>query len=116
VHKTTIAAIKPGITIREVGRVMRDAAKAQGIERYVLPGPGHYTGMAPHDVGDYNAPFEPGVVFNVEPLLVVAAEGLHIRLEDTVLCTQDGFEVLTDLGVLPWEADSLLKMRGAARD
>jgi Xaa-Pro aminopeptidase len=111
VHKATIAALKPGVTMRDLAQAMRESAKAQGIERYLLPVTGHYTGMAAHDVGDYDAPFVPGVVFNIEPLLVVREERLHIRFEDTVLCTETGSEVLTPLEILPWEADKLLEMR-----
>jgi Xaa-Pro aminopeptidase len=71
--------------------------------------------MSPHDVGSTSEPFVPGVVFNVEPLLVVSEENLHIRFEDTVLCTETGQEVLTPLDILPWEADKLLQMRDSGR-
>jgi len=111
VHKAMIAAVKPGVTVGELNRVLRETAKTQEIDRYIVGGAGHYTGMAPHDVGDFRAAFVAGVVFNIEPLLVVREENLHIRFEDTVLCTETGSEVLTPLDVLPWEADKLLQMR-----
>lgn len=111
VHKATIAAVRPGVTVRELTRVLRSAADEQGIRRHVLGVSGHYTGLAPHDVGDRGAPFVPGVVFNVEPLLVVPGERLHIRFEDTVLCTEGEPEVLTPLDILPWDADKLLAIR-----
>ena len=111
VHKATVAAVRPGVTYYQLTKVMREAAREQGIEKYIVGGAGHYTGMAPHDVGDMAAPFVPGVVFNVEPLLLISAEGLHIRFEDTVLCTESTPEVLTPLDILPWEADKLLEIR-----
>ena len=111
VHRATIAAVKPGVTSNDLNRALVSAAKAQGIDKYVIPFAGHYTGMAPHDVGDYSAPFVPGVVFNVEPLLVIAEEGIHIRFEDTILCTPSGRECLIPLDVLPWEREKLLAIR-----
>jgi Xaa-Pro aminopeptidase len=111
VHKAMVAAVKPGVTYNDVNKVLRDSAKAQGIDRFIVGGAGHYTGMAPHDVGSLRDPFVPGVVFNIEPLLVIGPENLHIRFEDTVLCTETGHEVFTPLDVLPWEADKLLEMR-----
>lgn len=115
VHKAMVAAVKPGVTYNDLNRVLHDTAKAQGIDRFIVSGAGHYTGMAPHDVGNMRDPFVPGVVFNIEPLLVVGPENLHIRFEDTVLCTGTGHEVFTPLDILPWEADKLLEMRDGKR-
>jgi Xaa-Pro aminopeptidase len=114
VHRTMIDAIKPGITFNDLNRIMRENAKAQGIDRYLVGIAGHFTGMAPHDVGSVREPFVPGVVFNVEPLLVVRNENLHIRFEDTVLCTETGHEVFTALDILPWEADKLIEVRDSS--
>jgi Xaa-Pro aminopeptidase len=111
VHKAMVEAVKPGVTYNDLNKVLRDTAAAQGIDKFIVGGAGHYTGMAPHDVGSMREPFVPGVVFNIEPLLVVGPENLHIRFEDTVLCTETGYEVFTPLDVLPWEADKLLEMR-----
>ena len=48
-----------------------------------------------HDVGDEEKPFVPGVVFNVEPLLTDKKNNVHVRLEDTILVTPNGYENLT---------------------
>jgi Xaa-Pro aminopeptidase len=42
-----------------------------------------------------DAPFQPGVVFNVEPLLEFRDKKIHMRLEDSVLVTATGSENLT---------------------
>jgi Xaa-Pro aminopeptidase len=70
---------------------------------------GHWLGMDVHDVGDYKIKdewrlLEPGMVLTVEPGLYVPADcdtvdkqwrGIGIRIEDDVLVTKDGHEILT---------------------
>lgn len=57
----------------------------------------HPVGMAVHDVGDYRGrPLERGTVFAVDPQLWVPEERVYIRVEDTVVITDGGVEVLTD--------------------
>jgi len=71
---------------------------------------GHWIGLDTHDVGrrktdDEVRPFEPGMIVTVEPGLYIAADmedvdekyrGIGIRVEDDVLITKDGTEVLTE--------------------
>lgn len=66
-------------------------------------------GMNVHDVGDYKVKdewrlLEPGMVLTVEPGLYVPADcetvdakwrGIGIRIEDDVLVTKEGYEILT---------------------
>ncbi len=70
---------------------------------------GHWLGLDVHDVGDYRIDgqsrlLEPGMVFTIEPGLYVSPDdksvhakwrGIGIRIEDDVLVTRDGHEVLT---------------------
>jgi len=51
--------------------------------------------MAVHDVGDYSRPLEVGMVIAVEPIVEIPERNLHIRIEDTVLMTEDGAENLS---------------------
>ncbi len=71
---------------------------------------GHWLGMDVHDVGDYKIDnawrlLEPGMVMTVEPGLYVAPDntgvderwrGIGIRIEDDVVVTADGIEILTE--------------------
>jgi Xaa-Pro aminopeptidase len=52
--------------------------------------------MDVHDVGSLAARFEPGMVLTVEPGIYIPAESLGIRIEDDVLVTGDGHEVLSE--------------------
>jgi Xaa-Pro aminopeptidase len=70
---------------------------------------GHWLGLDVHDVGEYRIDgesrlLEPGMVFTIEPGLYVAPDdtsvdakwrGIGIRIEDDVVVTKDGHEVLT---------------------
>jgi len=71
---------------------------------------GHWLGMDVHDVGDYKVDdewrvLEPGMVLTVEPGLYISADhesvakkwhNIGIRIEDDVLVTKDGHEVLSE--------------------
>ena len=101
--KAMIAAIKPGVMESDLQDIAEAVYRKHGFlsefeqfGRYV----GHPVGLSVHDPDpgagpDPDVPFLVGTVFNVEPLLSVAEEGIHMRLEDTILVTEDGAENLT---------------------
>jgi Xaa-Pro aminopeptidase len=106
-QKAIIAAIKPGVTRDTVAKLAQDIYKRHGFEptnAYV----GHYVGLSVHDVGDWNAPFEAGMVLAIEPIIDLPDQHLHIRVEDTILVTPTGAEVLS--AGLPKEVDDLLAL------
>ncbi|MFG3341223.1 aminopeptidase P family protein [Glycomyces sp. NPDC048151] len=91
--------------------------QGQQFRRYLACGIGHHLGLDVHDCGhaEYDeyagAPLEPGVVMTVEPGLYFHANdltvppelrGIGVRLEDDLLVTPDGAEVLS--GALPIDA------------
>jgi Xaa-Pro aminopeptidase len=62
--------------------------------------------MAVHDVGRYrDRPFEPGLVFSVDPMLWVPERLLYVRCEDTIAVTADGHENFT--GFVPLDPDAI---------
>lgn len=79
----------------------------------------HWLGMDVHDVGHYyldgkHRPLEPGFVLTVEPGIYIAADaedlderwrGIGVRIEDDVLVTPEGADVLTD--GIPKEIDDV---------
>jgi Xaa-Pro aminopeptidase len=56
----------------------------------------HYLGLNAHDIGDYDRPLEPGIVMTVEPGIYIPAEGIGVRIEDDVLLTESGINIMTD--------------------
>ncbi|MDF1800528.1 MAG: Xaa-Pro peptidase family protein [Planctomycetota bacterium] len=90
-----IAAVKPGATLDDVQRACNGVINAADVRQHVLHGVSHYVGMEVHDVGGYRKPLEPGVVFTIEPGLYDQEAGVGVRIEDVILVTEDGCEVLS---------------------
>jgi Xaa-Pro aminopeptidase len=104
-QKAIIAAIKPGVARSVVQKIAEGIYKKHGFDpRYAYVG--HYVGMSVHDVGDWNLPFEAGMVMAIEP--IIDMPGLHIRVEDSVLVTPTGAEVLTS--AVPKEAEEVMAL------
>jgi Xaa-Pro aminopeptidase len=86
-----------------------EVVETESYRKFFMHRTGHWLGMDVHDVGRYKAQdgwrkLEPGMVFTVEPGVYIAAgtEGvpeeyfnIGVRIEDDVVVTQDGVEVLT---------------------
>jgi Xaa-Pro aminopeptidase len=51
--------------------------------------------MDVHDIGDYAQPLAPGMVLTIEPGIYIPEEKLGVRIEDDVLVTATGHEVLS---------------------
>ena len=106
-QKAIIAAIRPGVTRDAIATLAQGIYKRHGfdpVNAYV----GHYVGLSVHDVGDWNAPFEAGMVLAIEPIIDLPDQQLHVRIEDTILVTPTGAEILTP--GLPRDADELLAL------
>jgi Xaa-Pro aminopeptidase len=106
-QKAIIAAIKPGVTRATVQRIAEDIFRKQGFDpRYAYVG--HYVGLSVHDVGDWSLPFEAGMTMAIEPIIDIPEQQLHIRVEDTILVTPTGAEILS--AGLPKEVNQLLPL------
>lgn len=69
---------------------------------------GHWTGMATHDVGFHTGPLKPGMVFTIEPSLVVREENINMRLEDLIIITETGMENAS--AFIPMEIEEIEKV------
>jgi len=90
-----IAAVKPGATIEEIEKTCRSSLAKRGMMKLTKHGVSHFVGMEVHDVGDYRRPLEPGVVLTVEPGVYDSQAKIGVRIEDVVLVTPNGCEVLS---------------------
>jgi Xaa-Pro aminopeptidase len=52
-------------------------------------------GLDVHDAGIYDEPLQPGSVITVEPGIYLSNEGIGVRVEDDVLITETGIEILS---------------------
>ncbi len=113
-----IKAMKPGVSFGALRAIAYEVYKKNGYADKELSWNGyigHFTGMSVHDVGnrDDSSLLKPGMVFNVEPVLDDPVSKRHMRLEDTVLITENGAINLTE-GVSAELAEiyKLMKQKG----
>lgn len=124
-HETAVKVLTTGLV--ELGLLQGDVDEliaSEAFRQFYMHGTGHWLGMDVHDVGNYKLnnewrPYEPGMVVTVEPGLYIAPDddtvearwrGIGIRIEDDVLVTESGNEVLTrDVPKTVDEIEALMK-------
>jgi Xaa-Pro aminopeptidase len=118
----TQGLVKLGILKGKVPNLIRDGE----YRKYFMHRTGHWLGMDVHDVGDYKVAehwrvLEPGMALTVEPGIYIPAGSkgvakrwwnIGVRIEDDVVVTRDGNEVLT--AGLVKEPDAIEKLMRAA--
>ena len=78
--------------LKEIGLV----DTKEDVAKYYYHSVSHYLGAETHDVGRYgDRILEPGMVLTVEPGLYIEEWKIGIRIEDDVLVTEEGNEVMT---------------------
>jgi Xaa-Pro aminopeptidase len=126
-HDAAVRAITQGL--KRIGLLkgsLPNLIRTGAYRTYFMHRTGHWLGMDVHDVGDYKVGdewrvFEPGMVLTVEPGIYIPAGSrgvptrfwnVGVRIEDDVVVTRSGCEVLTD-GV-PKEPDEIEALMAAA--
>ncbi len=109
-HRVVVDIITAGLV--ELGLLegeLDELIDAEAYKEFYMHKTGHWLGLDVHDVGDYtidgeSRQLEPGMVLTVEPGLYIAPDcelveprwrGIGIRIEDDVLVTREGCEVLS---------------------
>lgn len=118
-YRAILKHIRPGVTAQVIKQeAVRDMESALSTTKFSKPeyeraardfvssykqsaanprsGLGHWVGMATHDVGTDSGPLRAGMVFTIEPALVVPEEKIYVRLEDMIVITDTGARVISD--------------------
>ena len=119
-QEAAIRALKPGMDMcrkgdKSVYKIAYDYINSHGkdqhgkpLGQYFIHGLGHSIGLNVHDPGDLCKPIGPGTVLTVEPGIYIPEENLGVRIEDDVLITETGTEVLSQR--LPRSPDEIEKI------
>ncbi len=119
-QNAAIAAAKPGMYLGRHGskglfEIAYDYINTHGedlhgqrLGQYFIHGLSHPIGLNVHDPMDYGQALEAGMVITMEPGIYIPEEKIGVRIEDDVLITSDGNEVLTRR--LPRAADEIEKV------
>ncbi len=91
-------ALHSGIKARQVHRIVRDALKAHGLERFFTHGTGHGVGLEVHEmpaIGQHSRDvLQAGMVITMEPGIYLPKVG-GVRIEDLLWLTEKGTELLS---------------------
>lgn len=94
----SIKAVRPGATAGEVDQAGRKVLKKSGYGGYFTHSTGHGVGLEVHELPrlakGQNQTLMPGMVITIEPGIYIPDDG-GVRIEDMVLVTESGHEVLT---------------------
>jgi Xaa-Pro aminopeptidase len=126
-HDATVRVVTEGL--RDLGLLdgeVKELIETEAFRPFYMHRAGHWLGMDVHDVGDYKLGdewrvLEPGMVLTVEPGIYVSPDnhavakkwrGIGIRIEDDVVVTRKGHQVLSaDAPKLPDEIEKLMRHR-----
>lgn len=108
VQKFAYSILKPGVLMKDyekqVERYMGEKLIALGliqhnntesVRKYYPHATSHHLGLNVHDVGGRDEPLAPNMVITVEPGIYIPEENIGIRIEDDVVITESGVEVLS---------------------
>ena len=119
-QNAALEALKPGADMCRKGKqslykISYDYINSHGkdlsgkpLGQYYIHGLGHNIGLDVHDPGDSCSPLKPGQVVTMEPGIYIPEENLGVRIEDDVLITETGYELLSRR--LPRTADEIEKI------
>ncbi len=108
VQDYALSLLKPGATIKEneklvetyMGEKLRELGvigenTKEHVRQYYPHATSHFLGLDVHDIGNYEAPLQPGMVLTVEPGIYIPDENLGVRIEDNILITKIGHKLLS---------------------
>jgi Xaa-Pro aminopeptidase len=99
-QQAACAAVRPGVSAEAVDAAAREPITAAGFGEYFVHRTGHGIGLECHEdpyiVSGNAEPLRPGMAFSIEPGIYPGPHGA--RIEDIVVCTEQGYERLNNAG------------------
>ncbi|MEE8105629.1 MAG: aminopeptidase P N-terminal domain-containing protein [Planctomycetota bacterium] len=92
-QEAALALVRPGRRFDELQRAAHAVLAKAGLSRHFIHGISHHVGLDVHDPGP--PVLAEGMTFTVEPGVYIREESLGVRIEDIVLVTKNGGEILT---------------------
>ena len=127
-HEAAVRVLTEGmLELRLLKGSLAQCLQDESYKRFYMHKTGHWIGLDVHDVGDYRIDgkyrlLEPGMVLTIEPGIYIAADskgvaakwrGIGVRIEDDVLVTAQGCEVLS--GGVPKAVDEIEALMAARK-
>ena len=120
-NKQTAKFMRPGITLAEANDFAKEFLASECVEKGLISykeeiskvyyhSVSHFLGLDTHDCGTRSDKLEPGNVVTCEPGLYFKELGIGVRIEDDVLITENGSEVLSEEIIK--DVDAIEKMLG----
>lgn len=94
-QQAAIKACRPGVSIADLERIARGVLAKYKLARRFSHGLGHHVGMAVHDPTGASRVLRPGHIITIEPGAYIREKALGVRIEDVILITANGCEVLS---------------------
>ncbi len=96
-NEKAIAKVRPDVPLCELDKTARDVITEAGYGPYFTHRLGHFIGLSEHEYGDVSSTntrkAKAGMIFSIEPGIYLTGD-TGVRIEDLVLVTEDGCEVL----------------------
>ncbi|MBF0936945.1 Xaa-Pro peptidase family protein [Abiotrophia sp.] len=99
-QEVAIKAVRPGVTLASIDRAARQVIEEAGYGEYFTHRTGHFIGREVHEAGDVSefnqAKAQVGQIFSIEPGIYLPGK-VGVRIEDLVLVTETGCQVLNQV-------------------